>query len=64
MSKITDLEAELGTARQRYNRAAETFNQEVVQFPSSFVASHSGLREMPYYQADAAAKKAPVLLTE
>lgn len=59
---ITELEGSqnrISVERRRYNDSIEPYNNLVVQFPSSIIAGWFGFKEMPYFEAQKEAEKAP-----
>lgn len=63
---FSELQAELAGTENRikrerdvFNEAVQGFNNSVVKFPNSLIASFSGYKEKGYFQADAGAEKAP-----
>ena len=59
--QLAEIEDQLQMARRYYNATARDFNIDVRQFPGSLVATTAGMREEPFFQADEAAKAAPVV---
>jgi LemA protein len=45
--------------RMRYNDKVKNYNNAVKMFPGSIMAGMMGVKEKPYFQADAGAEKAP-----
>jgi LemA protein len=60
-SQLEGTENRITIERQRFNEAARAYNTQIRQFPSSFVASTKGLKEHPYFTAQAGSEKAPVV---
>ncbi|MFO1519316.1 MAG: LemA family protein [bacterium] len=58
-SQLEGTENRIAVERMRYNEAAKEFNVSVRRFPAALVASIFGFKEKAYFQADAAASKAP-----
>jgi LemA protein len=58
-TQIEGTENRINIARQDYNKAIESFNLKIVTFPSSMLAGILGMKEKPYYKADAGSEKAP-----
>ncbi len=65
---FSELQAELAGTENRikrerdvFNEAVQGFNNSVVKFPNSLIASFSGYKEKGYFQADAGAEKAPTI---
>lgn len=59
MDQLEGSENRINLARRRYNQAIKTYNNRVVRFPSSAVASMKGLKTQQYFQADEGAQKVP-----
>lgn len=60
-AQLEGTENRINVARQRYNGAVETYNTRVHGFFGQFVAGFHGFSERPYFEADAGARKAPVV---
>lgn len=58
-TQIEGTENRINVARQDYNKAVESYNLMVKQFPKNILAGMFGFREKPFYEADEAAQKAP-----
>ena len=58
-SQLEGTENRITVERKRYNEAAKEFNVTVRKFPTAMIASLFGFKEKAYFQADAAASKAP-----
>ncbi len=58
-SQLEGTENRIAVERMRYNEAAKDFNVSVRRFPAALIASIFGFKEKVYFQADAAASKAP-----
>ncbi len=65
-ANFRDLQAQLeGTenritvARGRFNDAAQTYNTEILKFPTNFVARFLNFKEKPYFKAVAGSEQAP-----
>jgi len=58
-SQLEGTENRIAVERKRYNEAAKEFNVTVRKFPTAMIASLFGFKEKAYFQADAAASKAP-----
>jgi LemA protein len=58
-TQIEGTENRINVARQDYNLAVEGFNNKIVRFPSSMLASMINMKEKPYYKADAGSEKNP-----
>lgn len=54
-----EVEAQIAAARRFYNASVTSLNNSVQIFPGNIIASMAGVSEMPFYEADEAAK-APV----
>lgn len=54
-----EVEAQIAAARRFYNSAVAQLNNSVQIFPGSVLAGMAGVKEMPFYEAEAAAR-APV----
>lgn len=54
---VTDVEEHLQAARRLYNSNISSYNQRVVTFPSSIVASTKGLAKREFFEADDAKKE-------
>lgn len=59
MDELAGTENRLSVARQDYNTVVSNYNKKVKRIPGSIVASLSGFDEKEYFEADAAAQKAP-----
>jgi LemA protein len=58
-SQLEGTENRIKEERDRFNGTVKGFNNKVVTFPSSLIASFSGFAQKGYFQADAGASKAP-----
>ena len=58
-SQLEGTENRITVERMRFNEAAQKFNTLRRTFPAAFVANMMGFKEKAYFQADAAAAKAP-----
>jgi len=58
-TQIEGTENRINVARQDYNSAVEKFNNKIVKFPSSMLASMLGMKEKAYYKADPGSEKVP-----
>ena len=47
---IADTEEHLQAARRLYNAAVSSYNQRIVSFPSSVVASSKGMKKRDFFQ--------------
>ena len=54
---IADVEEHLQAARRLYNANISSYNQRVVSFPSSMIASSKGLSKREFFEADEAKKE-------
>ena len=54
---VTDVEEHLQAARRLYNSNITSYNQRVVTFPSSIVASTKGLAKREFFEAENAKKE-------
>ena len=54
---IADVEEHLQAARRLYNANISSYNQRVVSFPSSMIASSIGLSKRKFFEADDAKKE-------
>lgn len=61
MDQLEGSENRINLARRRYNASIKTYNNRVVRFPSSAVASMKGMKTKAYFQADANAQKVPAV---
>ena len=60
-SQLEGTENRIKEERDRFNGTVKGFNNKVVTFPSSLIASFSGFAAKGYFQADAGASKAPTV---
>jgi len=58
-SQLEGTENRITVERMRFNESAQNFNTLRRTFPTAFVANLMGFKEKAYFQADAAAAKAP-----
>jgi LemA protein len=58
-SQLEGTENRIAVGRERFNVAVQSYNVLVRRFPSSIVASFSGFRERPYFEAQEGASTAP-----
>jgi LemA protein len=58
-SQLEGTENRIKEERDRFNSTVKGFNNKVVTFPNSLIASFSGFAQKGYFQADAGASKAP-----
>lgn len=57
MGSLNEVESQIAAARRFYNSAVTELNNSVQIFPGNIIANMIGIKEMPFYQADEAAKK-------
>ena len=57
--QLEGTENRIKVARDAYNEAVKAYNIDVSNFPNNIFASMFHFKEMPMYQADAAAQNAP-----
>jgi len=60
-SQLEGTENRIKEERDRFNDTVKGFNNKIVTFPNSLVASFSGFITKGYFQADAGASKAPTV---
>ncbi len=60
-SQLEGTENRIKEERDRFNGTVKGFNNKVVTFPNSLIASFSGFTQKGYFQADAGASKAPTV---
>jgi len=58
-SQLEGTENRIATERRRFNEVAQEYNTYIRKFFPRIIASFSGFKEKPYFQAEAAAQKAP-----
>ncbi|MGC8595205.1 MAG: LemA family protein [Candidatus Kryptoniota bacterium] len=58
-AQLEGTENRIAVERRRFNEAVQAYNTLVRRFPSAIVASISGFRERPYFEAYSAAQTAP-----
>jgi LemA protein len=58
-SQLEGTENRIKEERDRFNGTVKGFNNKIVTFPGSLIASFSGFAVKGYFQADAGASKAP-----
>lgn len=58
-AQLEGTENRISTERMRFNQAAQEFNTEIRQFPTSIFASILGFEQKEYFQADQGAEQAP-----
>ncbi len=57
--ELASTENQILTARTRYNEAIKPYNNNINTFPRNILAGMYGLKEKPYFQAEAGSEKAP-----
>jgi LemA protein len=55
--ELSNTEGQIATARSVYNIAVQTYNTQIQVFPASVVASTTGFRGEPYFQAEEASRE-------
>lgn len=60
-AQLEGTENRISVARQRFNEAATDYNKRVEGFPGFIVAPFGGFQKRPLFEAEAGAKKAPVV---
>lgn len=60
-SQLEGTENRIKEERDRFNTTVKGFNNKIVTFPNSLIASFSGFTVKGYFQADAGASKAPAV---
>lgn len=58
-AQLEGTENRISTERMRFNQAAQGFNTEIRQFPTSMFASVLGFEQKEYFQAEQGAEEAP-----
>lgn len=58
-SQLEGTENRIKTERDNFNAAVQTYNNKIVTFPSSLIASISGFTVKGYFEAEAGAANAP-----
>lgn len=58
-NQLEGTENRIAVERRRYNDAAQVFNTFLRQFPNNLIAKFSNFQTKAYFEADAAAAKAP-----
>ena len=58
-NQLEGTENRIAVERRRYNDAAQAFNTFLRQFPNNLIAQFSHFQAKAYFEADAAAAKAP-----
>lgn len=59
MTQIEGSENRIKYARDQYNDSVQAYNNKVVSFPTSMVASMNGKHTVSYFKADKSAENAP-----
>lgn len=57
--ELASTENQILTARTRYNEAIKPYNNNINTFPRNILAGLYGLKEKPYFKAEAGSEKAP-----
>ena len=60
-SQLEGTENRIAVARKDFNEAATTYNTAIRRFPASLVASMSGFKRRPYFEAAAGSQNAPTV---
>lgn len=58
-AQLEGTENRISTERTRFNDEAKTYNSYIRTFPQSIVAGIGGFSQMPYFEAEQSAQKAP-----
>ncbi len=58
-SQLEGTENRIKVERDRYNKAVNTYDKYIQKFPGNMLASMFGFKEMPRFQSDKGAEKAP-----
>ncbi|MDZ7269654.1 MAG: LemA family protein [candidate division KSB1 bacterium] len=58
-TQLEGTENRLTTARRRFNEAVQTYNSMARTFPVNLIAGMFGFQQRPYFEASAAAQRAP-----
>lgn len=58
-AQLEGTENRISTERTRFNGEAKTYNSYIRTFPQSLVAGIGGFSQMPYFEAEQSAQKAP-----
>lgn len=61
MVQLEGSENRISVERNRYNQAARAYNDKLVKFPGSLVASMTGHKKVNYFTADTSAQNAPAV---
>lgn len=59
--QLEGTENRIATERQRYNQAVQSYNTDIRQFPTSFIAGVLGFEQKAYFEADEGAQEAPTV---
>lgn len=59
MTQLEGTENRITVERRNFNESAQSYNTTLKQFPGNLVAAYFHFAEMPYFEADKDAKKAP-----
>ena len=60
-AQVEGTENRIKVERDGYTKSAQKYNTAILKFPASLVANYRGFKELPYFQEDEGAKKAPDL---
>ena len=58
-AQLAGCENRIQTERERFNEAANAYNQSVRKFPGNVIANLFGFEKRAYFEADAGAERAP-----
>lgn len=58
-AQLEGTENRISVARKNYNESVKVYNTSVQQFPRNLVAGMFNFEQMPYYEAEEGAEKAP-----
>ena len=58
-SQLEGTENRIAVARQRFNKAASTYNAYILKFPSNLIAGMFGFEKAALFQSETGAEKAP-----
>lgn len=61
MDELAGTENRINVARQEYNEVVAVYNKRIKVFPASIIANMNGFTAEKYFEADEAAKDAPVV---
>jgi LemA protein len=59
--QLEGTENRIATERMRYNQSVQSFNTDIRQFPTSFIAGVLGFEQKAYFEADEGAQEAPTV---